>query len=137
MRFTYDNSTNNVRNPNQPPLRVRHGVNSTDEMAALGFQALARNAEDRELLARDYQKYLAQVLINYFRFRLRLDGADATAHTRLASFLYFQGKAAEALEHAAAAVKLKPDDDQAHYQHSHRWICRDDHPNSLLQSSAT
>jgi tetratricopeptide (TPR) repeat protein len=116
MRFTYDNSTNNVRNPNQPPRRVRHGANSSDEMAALGFQALAHNAQDRDLLGRDYQKYLAQVLINYFQFRLRLDPSDATAHTRLASFLYFQGKGAEALEHATQAVTLKPDDDQAHYQ---------------------
>ena len=116
MRFSYDNSTNNVRNPNQPPLRVRHGVNSTDEMAALGFQALTHTAEDRDLLGRDYQKYLAQVLVNYFQFRLRLDPADVTAHTRLASFLYLQGKSAEALEHATQAVKLKPDDDQAHYQ---------------------
>jgi hypothetical protein len=116
MRFTYDNSTNNVRNPNQPPLRVRHGINSSDEMAALGFQALAHNTQDRDLLGRDYQKYLAQVLINYFRFRLRLDPLDETAHTRLASFLYFQGKGVEALEHATQAVRLKPDDDQAHYQ---------------------
>lgn len=116
MRFTYDNSTNNVRNPHQPPQRVRHGINSTDEMAALGFQALAHTPEDRELLGRDYQKYLAQVLISYFQFRLRLDSSDATAHTRLASFLYLQGKGAEALQHATQAVKLKPDDDQAHYQ---------------------
>jgi tetratricopeptide (TPR) repeat protein len=116
MRFTYDNSTNNVRNPHQPPVRVRHGINSSDEMAALGFQALAHNAVDRELLSRDYQKYFAHVLISYFQFRLRLDDSDATAHTRLASFLYLQGKGAEALEHATRAVKLKPDDDQAHYQ---------------------
>jgi tetratricopeptide (TPR) repeat protein len=116
MRFSYDNSTNNLRNPNRPPQRVRHGVNSSDEMAALGFQALAHSAEDRDLLSRDYQKYLAQVLISFFRFRLRQDAGDATAHTRLASFLYFQGKNAEALEHATQAVKLKPDYDQAHYQ---------------------
>jgi tetratricopeptide (TPR) repeat protein len=115
MRFTYDNSTNNVRNPSQPPRRVRHGINSSDEMAALGFQALAHSAEEREVLSRDYQKYLSQVLIDYFQFRLRLDAADATAHTRLASFLYLQGKREEAFEHAKEAVKLTPEDDQAHY----------------------
>jgi Flp pilus assembly protein TadD len=116
MRFSYDNSTNNVRNPHQPPQRVRHGINSTDEMAALGFQALAHNPKDRELLGRDYQKYLAQVLVSYFQFRLRSDPNDATAHVRLASFLYFQGNAGAALDHATEAVRLQPTDDQAHYQ---------------------
>lgn len=116
MRFTYDNSTNNVRNPNQPPLRVRYGINTSDEMAAVGFQALAHNSAERDLLARDYQKYLAQVLINYFQFRLSLNPADATAHIRLASFFYFQGKNDEAMAHATQAVKLKPGDGEAHYQ---------------------
>jgi len=35
---------------------------------------------------------------------------------RLASFLYFQGNAGAALDHATEAVRLQPTDDQAHYQ---------------------
>jgi hypothetical protein len=35
MRYFYDNSTDNPRNPNVPPQRVRGGQKSTDEMADL------------------------------------------------------------------------------------------------------
>lgn len=115
MRFTYDNSTNNVRNPNNPPQRVRHGINSTDEMAALGFQALTKNLQERDILGRDYQGYLARVLVDYFQFRLREDPNDSKAHARLASFLFVQGKSAEALEHLRSAIRIDPNNDRAHY----------------------
>ncbi len=122
MRFSYDNSTNNIRNPNHPPQRVHHGINSTDEMAALGFQALTRNLQERDILGRDYQRYLTQVLVDYFQFRLRGEPDDAIAHTRLASFLFLQGKAAEASEHLRSALKIDPKDDQAHYELGYRYL---------------
>ena len=34
MNFSYDNSSANPRNPNQPPKQVKYGLQSTDEMAA-------------------------------------------------------------------------------------------------------
>ncbi len=116
MRFTYDNSTNNVRNPNQPPRRVRHGLNTTDEMAALGFQVLAKDSHERDLLARDYQQYLAARQIEYLQFRLRIEPNDDKAHTELAAFLGFQGKREQALRHLNSALKANPNNDQAHYQ---------------------
>ena len=45
MRFAYDNSSKNVRNPNHPPRRVRYGLQTTDEMAELWFQVLPRNLQ--------------------------------------------------------------------------------------------
>lgn len=53
MRYTYDNSTRNPSNPHHPPQRVRHGPQSTDEMAELLVQVLARNESDRLLLQED------------------------------------------------------------------------------------
>ena len=44
MRYHYDNSAANVRNPNQPPQRVRDGNQATDEMAHLSLQVLPRGA---------------------------------------------------------------------------------------------
>ena len=38
MRYHYDNSAANPRNPNQPPQRVRGGNRATDEMAHLWLQ---------------------------------------------------------------------------------------------------
>jgi hypothetical protein len=46
MEFTYDNSEENIRNPNHPPRRVRWGPDSTDEMAGLHVQALAARESD-------------------------------------------------------------------------------------------
>ncbi len=40
MRYTYDNSAANVRNPNSPPIRVRAGNRSVDEMGHLWLQVL-------------------------------------------------------------------------------------------------
>ena len=42
MRYHYDNSSANPRNPNSPPRRVRGGNQSTDEMAHLWLQVLPR-----------------------------------------------------------------------------------------------
>lgn len=43
MRYTYDNSAANIRNPNSPPIRVRAGNRSVDEMGHLWLQVLPVN----------------------------------------------------------------------------------------------
>ena len=50
MEFTYDNSSENPRNPNQPPRRVVWGPESTDEMAGLHVQVIPERREDLEEL---------------------------------------------------------------------------------------
>lgn len=40
MRYTYDNSASNIRNPNSPPIRVEAGNRSADEMGHLWLQVL-------------------------------------------------------------------------------------------------
>ncbi len=40
MRYVYDNSSANPRNPAKPPIRVRNGNRSTDEMGHLWLQVL-------------------------------------------------------------------------------------------------
>lgn len=116
MRYTYDNSTNNLRNPHQPPVRVRHGPNTTDEMAALGFQALTRTEEERVTLAKDQVEKLLQVSLEYERFRLRNDPEDVLAHVKLARILASRGADAEAEEHLKTAVRLRPNEDRAWYE---------------------
>ncbi len=46
MRYSYDNSAGNPRNPSTPPRRVRLGWNSTDEMGEVAIQLLLDRAED-------------------------------------------------------------------------------------------
>ena len=47
MEYVYDNSADNPRNPSDPPRRVRSGNRSTDEMAELIVQMVARREADR------------------------------------------------------------------------------------------
>ena len=50
MRYSYDNSAENPRNPNQPPERVYWGQRSADEMGDLWIQVLTRNEQDLQTL---------------------------------------------------------------------------------------
>jgi tetratricopeptide (TPR) repeat protein len=53
MRWEFDNSAENPFNPANPPVRVRHGFQSQDEMAELQLQVLT-NEWDRPLLWHDF-----------------------------------------------------------------------------------
>src|SRR6266498_3654838 len=114
MHFTYDNSADNIHNPSQPPRRVKYGLQTTDEMGELWFQALARNAADREKLAKDHFVKLAQDAVERNQLLLLTNPEDAEAQLRLGSALYALGRTTEALDHLRAATQLCPDDDEAH-----------------------
>jgi tetratricopeptide (TPR) repeat protein len=116
MHFTYDNSADNIHNPNQPPKRVRYGLQTTDEMGELWFQALPRNAADRQTLAKDHFLKLAQDAVEGNQLRLQTDPQDADARLRLGSALFTLGRATEALDHLRAAAQHRPDDTTIHYQ---------------------
>jgi uncharacterized protein (TIGR03437 family) len=48
--LTYDNSADNLRNPSNPPRRVRWGEQSTDEMGSLILAVVPKNPADLELI---------------------------------------------------------------------------------------
>lgn len=116
MRFTYDNSAGNVRNPNQPPKRVRYGLQTTDEMAELWFQVLARGPEDRKTLGMDFSRHLADLTIDYNEFVVKENPNDFEAHTRAGRAQLFLRKYPEAIAHFQAAVKANPNYDRAWYE---------------------
>ena len=116
MHYTYDNSTNNLRNPNSPPKPLRHGLQTTDEMAGLVFQAIARDSQDRSILAKDYSEYFVRVSMDYYRFLLKLNAEDAAAHLKLGRALVAQGQSSEGMTHLMSAIRIKPDDDKGHYE---------------------
>lgn len=115
MRFTYDNSTNNVRNPNHPPKHVRWGMQSTDEMAEMYLQALPYHQTDYVKLAKDFSNYFLEVSIKHFTHLLQIDPNDAYAHKRLGRALAGKGMTGEGIAHLKKAIALKPNEDEAHY----------------------
>ncbi|HEU0177446.1 MAG TPA: hypothetical protein VFV58_24550, partial [Blastocatellia bacterium] len=73
MRFTYDNSAANPRNPNSPPKRILTGDKATDEMGHLWLQVLPRSKEDVRMV-------LQEALM---RQRLKKYPSDFIAHFNL------------------------------------------------------
>ncbi len=53
MKYIYDNSENNIRNPNSPPARVQFGEQTTNEMAFLFLEFSPAHAGDWLKLLRD------------------------------------------------------------------------------------
>ena len=48
--LTYDNSADNIRNPNNPPKRVTWGEQSTDEMGSVILSVVPKNSADIDVL---------------------------------------------------------------------------------------
>jgi tetratricopeptide (TPR) repeat protein len=115
MRFTYDNSTNNVRNPFSPPRRVLHGPETTDEMGELYFQTMPRDQADYEALLSDYLQYDARVNIDYYRFRLKMNPGDAEALLKLGRALAWIGRTGEAITYLEKLARLEPTNDLPHF----------------------
>jgi tetratricopeptide (TPR) repeat protein len=115
MRYTYDNSTNNKRNPDRPPRRVRWGQNSSDEMGDLWIQVLPRTSEDRRVLAADFgPKVLAEDAVGYEKL-LETDAGNATLHEAAAVIQLSLGQIDRATGHLRSALRIDPASASAHY----------------------
>jgi tetratricopeptide (TPR) repeat protein len=150
MRFIYDNSSENIANPNNPPRRVVAGNRSTDEMAHLWLQVLPRassghNGDPRMLLQEtmarhnlqknpgDFEAHynLAAMLqargapteaIQQFELAVRLRPQDATANNALGASLLSAGRIGEAIPYLKAALRAQPDNFDAHYNLANAFV---------------
>jgi len=57
-RVSWDNSADNPRNPSNPPVRVRWGEQSFDEMGSVTLHVIPRRAADHEILRRAYRRHV-------------------------------------------------------------------------------
>lgn len=112
MRYSYDNSASNPRNPNSPPKRVRAGNRSSEEMGHLWIQVLPRASQAKwQAGGQDARVALQDALM---RRRLQKYPADFTAHFNLGAALQATGKDAEAIPYFQKALQLKADSAAAH-----------------------
>jgi hypothetical protein len=143
MRYHYDNSSANPRNPNQPPKRVLAGNRAVDEMGHLWLQLLPRGPGDRRReLAEAWVRHQVEKYPEDFSANLalgsialsRLDAAgavsaltiavhakpeDPIAHNLLGAALQTLGRAREATEQFQIAVREKSDYMNARYNLAH------------------
>jgi tetratricopeptide (TPR) repeat protein len=115
MRYTYDNSAENPRNPNQPPQEVFWGQRSADEMGDLWVQVLTRDEADlQQLNAQFGRKVMAEDTIGYERW-LQSEPDSAELHTTVASLYLTLQRTGDAVRHFDAAAHLEPDSAAAHF----------------------
>jgi len=106
--FAFDNSPDNPRNPNSPPVRALWGFRSSDEMADVWIQVLTRNETERARLAADFRRKADAEDIVGYETRLRVDPNYAALHADVAVLYVELGRPDEAIPHFEAAVRLQP-----------------------------
>ena len=139
MRFTYDNSAANPRNPNSPPKRIVAGDKATDEMGHLWLQVLPRSSEDARMVLQEalmrrrlkkypsdftahfnlgaalQQKGSIEEAVVHFRRALQVNPQSYLAHTNLGAALQELGQSGQAISHYLQALRIKPDYVNARY----------------------
>jgi tetratricopeptide (TPR) repeat protein len=115
MRYVFDNSQGNVRNPSQPPRRVTWGQNSTDEMAELWLQVFPRTPQGLALLERDYLPKMTREDLVGFQQMLGRDPGNPRLHEAVAFYHMQLGRHGVALDHLRTSVRLDPDSAYGHY----------------------
>jgi len=104
MRYHYDNSGANVRNPHHPPKLVRAGNQATDEMGHLWLQILPRGPSDR-------RRELEEAVL---RHRLEKNPGDSVAHMNLGAILLSRLDPQAAVTELRSAVRLSPTQPEVH-----------------------
>jgi tetratricopeptide (TPR) repeat protein len=117
MRYRYDNSSNNPRNPDVPPVRVPWGQQSREEMGDFWLQVLANDPRDREIVDQSFrEKWMAtdaiglETLIGREPDRVQLRDDIAVLYMEL-------NRPAEAATHFEVVAKLKPESAAAHFNY--------------------
>lgn len=107
IHYVYDNTSNNPLNPNDPPKRVVHGFESSDEMAELLLQVLPKEG-DRPILWHDFVEKSREVDLARIERELVKTPEDASSHHWAAQYCLRLNRTAEAVEHYERLVELSP-----------------------------
>jgi tetratricopeptide (TPR) repeat protein len=115
MRYTYDNSASNARNPRRPPARVVWGQNTTNEMGDLWIQVVPVANADLAVLSSDFRrKAHAEDLAAYTKL-LGEDPGNPLRHDAVAALYLDEGRHDEAIAHYRESLTLNADSASTHY----------------------
>jgi Flp pilus assembly protein TadD len=115
MRWVYDNSPNNARNPEQPPKRARWGQRSSDEMGDLWIQVLTRSEADLVTLTREFRAKAAAEDVRGYEAEIERHPDDAGLHDDAALLDLEIGRADAAVAHFQRSLEIKGRSAPAHY----------------------
>lgn len=115
LRYIFDNSAENPRNPQQPPQRVEWGQRSTDEMGDMWVQMLTRTESDRGVLNQALNaKHAAEEIVGY-ETMIRRDPTRVSLRNDAAVLYADRGEPDKAARHLDVVAQLQPDSAAAHY----------------------
>jgi tetratricopeptide (TPR) repeat protein/mono/diheme cytochrome c family protein len=115
MEYTYDNSTENPRNPNRPPVRVTFGQTTASEMGNVWIQVLPLTREDLGVLDRTFApKLLRDDLAGYIK-DVELNPTDARLRAELAFVYLSAGRTDAAIAQLQDSIRLSPDISATHF----------------------
>jgi Tfp pilus assembly protein PilF len=108
IRYTYDNSAANPRNPHHPSARVVWGQNTSDEMGDFWIQVIPRTAADEPILSADFRrKANAEDLAAYTQM-LKADPDNPLRHDAVATLYLDGGLLDEAIAEFRRSLQLNP-----------------------------
>ena len=115
MRYVYDNSAANVRNPSRPPVRVVWGQNTTDEMGDLWLQVVATSPSDEAALRDDFRrKAHAEDLAAYTKL-LHEQPSNPLRHDAVGDLYLEAARYDEAIAEYRASLALNEASPTTHY----------------------
>jgi Tfp pilus assembly protein PilF/mono/diheme cytochrome c family protein len=115
MRYVYDNSASNRRNPQLPPQPVHWGQRSSDEMGDLWVQVVPRTRSDVDVLVREFrQKVFREDIVGYETV-LRRTPDDVGLHDDLALLYLEVGRIDDAISQFSESTRLVPAKAAAHF----------------------
>jgi hypothetical protein len=115
MEWTFDNSTNNLRNPHSPPRQVVYGSDTTDEMAEMWLQVVMKSQADYTKLMEAVQPRIARDMFLGNMAIIRRNPNNARAHSEIGVVLTMSGQPAEAMTYLRRSIELDPNYDESHY----------------------
>ena len=133
MRYTYDNSDGNPRNPRHPPQRVEYGPESTNEMGDLWLQLVARSSADTQRLAESYREHELQKDVLAAERLVARGPSDARWRNLLGARYVQADRIADAVTQLNEAVRLAPRSVEARFNLGRALQLRGDLPGSIVQ----
>jgi Flp pilus assembly protein TadD len=116
LRYVYDNSAANPRNPFSPPRRGRWGPRSTDVMGDYWLQVVPRDPADHTVLRRAVWEKDIRIAIDGYRLRLRDDPDDVDALARLGRIHSSLGEADTALGYLRRGLAVDSESWLLHFE---------------------